>query len=96
MILILKKRIVPHLACKSVAEFSAITTQAHRLLENGFSVTTYVYVEIAELLGIDAKTFTFSYAELKTATEDFIPDNKLGEGGFGPVYKVIPSSNQEL
>ncbi|XP_030962004.1 probable LRR receptor-like serine/threonine-protein kinase At1g56140 isoform X3 [Quercus lobata] len=40
-----------------------------------------------ELLGIDAKTFTFSYAELKTATEDFIPDNKLGEGGFGPVFK---------
>ncbi|KAM4071014.1 hypothetical protein ACB094_11G029400 [Castanea mollissima] len=40
-----------------------------------------------ELLGIDAKTFTFSYAELKTATEDFNPDNKLGEGGFGPVYK---------
>ncbi|KAL0009135.1 hypothetical protein SO802_010637 [Lithocarpus litseifolius] len=40
-----------------------------------------------ELLGIDAKTFTFSYAELNTATEDFSPDNKLGEGGFGPVYK---------
>nr|POE72590.1 putative lrr receptor-like serine/threonine-protein kinase [Quercus suber] len=40
-----------------------------------------------ELLGIDAKTFTFSYGELKTATEDFNPDNKLGEGGFGPVYK---------
>nr|POE72592.1 putative lrr receptor-like serine/threonine-protein kinase [Quercus suber] len=40
-----------------------------------------------ELLGIDAKTFTFSYAELKTATEDFSPDNKLGEGGFGPVHK---------
>ncbi|KAL4611392.1 hypothetical protein ACB092_08G120000 [Castanea dentata] len=40
-----------------------------------------------ELLGIDAKTCTFSYAELKTATEDFNPDNKLGEGGFGPVYK---------
>ncbi|KAM4071019.1 hypothetical protein ACB094_11G029800 [Castanea mollissima] len=40
-----------------------------------------------ELLGIDAKTFTFGYAELKTATEDFSPDNKLGEGGFGPVYK---------
>ncbi|GMY33353.1 probable LRR receptor-like serine/threonine-protein kinase At1g56140 isoform X1 [Fagus crenata] len=40
-----------------------------------------------ELLGIDARTFTFSYAELKTATADFNPDNKLGEGGFGPVYK---------
>nr|POE60265.1 putative lrr receptor-like serine/threonine-protein kinase [Quercus suber] len=40
-----------------------------------------------ELLGIDAKPFIFSYAELKTATEDFNPNNKLGEGGFGPVYK---------
>ncbi|XP_065632935.1 probable LRR receptor-like serine/threonine-protein kinase At1g56140 isoform X2 [Quercus suber] len=40
-----------------------------------------------ELLGIDVRPFTFSYAELKTATEDFNPSNKLGEGGFGPVYK---------
>ncbi|KAB1216928.1 hypothetical protein CJ030_MR4G016059 [Morella rubra] len=40
-----------------------------------------------ELLGIDARPFSFSYTELKTATEDFNPANKLGEGGFGPVYK---------
>ncbi|XP_022749400.1 probable LRR receptor-like serine/threonine-protein kinase At1g56130 isoform X5 [Durio zibethinus] len=40
-----------------------------------------------ELLGIDAKPYTFSYAELRAATEDFNPANKLGEGGFGPVYK---------
>ena len=39
------------------------------------------------LLGMDAKPYTFSYAELRNATEDFSP-NKLGEGGFGPVYKV--------
>ncbi|XP_059666687.1 probable LRR receptor-like serine/threonine-protein kinase At1g56140 isoform X2 [Cornus florida] len=39
------------------------------------------------LLGIDARPHTFSYAELRAATEDFSPDNKLGEGGFGPVYK---------
>ncbi|KAB2044562.1 hypothetical protein ES319_D01G099900v1 [Gossypium barbadense] len=40
-----------------------------------------------EFLGIDARPYTFSYAELKAATEDFSPANKLGEGGFGPVYK---------
>ncbi|XP_058186906.1 probable LRR receptor-like serine/threonine-protein kinase At1g56140 isoform X2 [Rhododendron vialii] len=40
-----------------------------------------------ELLGIDARPYTFSYAELKAATADFNPANKLGEGGFGPVYK---------
>jgi hypothetical protein len=58
------------------------------------SRSTCVYVENAELLGIDVKTFTFSYAELKTATEEFSPANKLGEGGFGPVFKVSPYSNQ--
>ena len=31
---------------------------------------------------------TFSYAELIAAAEDFNPSNKLGEGGYGPVYKV--------
>ncbi|KAK9906111.1 hypothetical protein M0R45_002866 [Rubus argutus] len=40
-----------------------------------------------ELLGIDVGPLTFSFSELKTATNDFCPDNKLGEGGFGPVYK---------
>ncbi|GMN56519.1 hypothetical protein TIFTF001_025634 [Ficus carica] len=40
-----------------------------------------------ELFGIDVRPFTFSYAELKTATNDFNSTNKLGEGGFGVVYK---------
>ncbi|XP_048329328.2 probable LRR receptor-like serine/threonine-protein kinase At1g56140 isoform X2 [Ziziphus jujuba] len=40
-----------------------------------------------ELLGMDVKPFTFSYEELRTATNDFNSVNKLGEGGFGPVYK---------
>lgn len=34
------------------------------------------------------KPYTFSYAELRTATEDFNPSNVVGEGGFGPVFKV--------
>ncbi|CAM8894016.1 unnamed protein product [Rhodiola kirilowii] len=40
-----------------------------------------------EHLGANATPNTFTYSELRTATEDFSPANKLGEGGFGPVYK---------
>ncbi|KAF3450169.1 hypothetical protein FNV43_RR06249 [Rhamnella rubrinervis] len=40
-----------------------------------------------ELFEIGLRPNTFSYAELKAATEDFSSSNKLGEGGFGPVYK---------
>ncbi|KAM7269212.1 hypothetical protein ACFE04_024709 [Oxalis oulophora] len=29
----------------------------------------------------------YTYKELKNATQDFNPINKIGEGGFGPVYK---------
>lgn len=32
---------------------------------------------------------TYRYKDLKSATKNFSNDNKLGEGGFGDVYKVI-------
>lgn len=39
-----------------------------------------------EISGIhDVKLYT--YKELRVATEDFSPANKIGEGGFGSVYK---------
>lgn len=42
---------------------------------------------LTELTSIhNAKLYT--YKELRTATEDFSVTNKIGEGGFGPVYKV--------
>lgn len=31
---------------------------------------------------------TFSYNVLKAATKNFCIENKIGEGGFGAVYKV--------
>ncbi|XP_050147520.1 probable LRR receptor-like serine/threonine-protein kinase At1g56140 [Malus sylvestris] len=40
-----------------------------------------------DILGLGPRLDTFSYAELRAATEDFNPSNKLGEGGYGPVYK---------
>ena len=31
----------------------------------------------------------FSFATIVAATNNFASENKLGEGGFGPVYKVL-------
>jgi hypothetical protein len=33
-------------------------------------------------------TYLYTYRELKVATRRFHKDHKLGEGGFGEVYKV--------
>ncbi|XP_030479933.1 probable LRR receptor-like serine/threonine-protein kinase At1g56140 isoform X1 [Cannabis sativa] len=49
-----------------------------------------------ELLGIGPKPDTFSYAELRAATGDFSSANKLGEGGFGHVYKGTLSDGKEV
>ena len=35
------------------------------------------------------KPTLFTLSELQKATDNFHPRNKLGEGGFGAVYKVI-------
>ncbi|KAG2640971.1 probable LRR receptor-like serine/threonine-protein kinase At1g56130 isoform X2 [Panicum virgatum] len=40
-----------------------------------------------ELYDLIGQPDVFSYAELKLATNNFSPQNVLGEGGYGPVYK---------
>ncbi|XP_057417309.1 probable LRR receptor-like serine/threonine-protein kinase RFK1 [Lotus japonicus] len=37
--------------------------------------------------GQDFQQGTFTLKQIRDATDDFSPDNKIGEGGFGPVYK---------
>ncbi|XP_039115896.1 probable LRR receptor-like serine/threonine-protein kinase At1g53440 [Dioscorea cayenensis subsp. rotundata] len=42
-----------------------------------------------ELRGLELQTGFFTLKQIKTATRNFDRANKLGEGGFGPVYKGI-------
>ncbi|XP_058779671.1 G-type lectin S-receptor-like serine/threonine-protein kinase CES101 isoform X2 [Vicia villosa] len=44
--------------------------------------------------GHDIKVF--SYASILEATMDFSHENKLGQGGYGPVYKGILATGQEV
>ena len=44
---------------------------------------------LTELRGLDLQTGYFTLRHIKAATRNFDPANKIGEGGFGPVYKVI-------
>lgn len=39
-------------------------------------------------LRLDLQTGYFTLKQIKSATGNFDPANKIGEGGFGPVYKV--------
>uniref|UniRef100_A0A6N2LFW3 non-specific serine/threonine protein kinase n=1 Tax=Salix viminalis TaxID=40686 RepID=A0A6N2LFW3_SALVM len=43
--------------------------------------------KVDDLKGLDLKTGSFTLKQIKAATNNFDPANKIGEGGFGPVYK---------
>ena len=43
---------------------------------------------LADLKGLDLQTNSFTLKQIKAATNNFDSVNKVGEGGFGPVYKV--------
>ncbi|KAH7543983.1 hypothetical protein JRO89_XS15G0076800 [Xanthoceras sorbifolium] len=45
-------------------------------------------LEDKELRALDLQTGYFTLRQIKAATNNFDPANKIGEGGFGPVYKV--------
>lgn len=45
---------------------------------------------------IGRNLIVFSFDQIKEATDNFSIENKIGEGGFGPVYKGRLSDGQEI
>ncbi|KAJ0017671.1 hypothetical protein Pint_10237 [Pistacia integerrima] len=43
----------------------------------------------ADLEGLDLQTCTFTFRQIRAATKNFDSENKIGEGGFGSVYKAF-------
>ncbi|KAJ1382394.1 Serine-threonine/tyrosine-protein kinase, catalytic domain [Sesbania bispinosa] len=52
--------------------------------------------EEKDLDGNHSDLIAFSYLTIKVATDNFSKDNKLGEGGFGTVYKGKLRKGQEI
>jgi hypothetical protein len=48
-----------------------------------------IYLHLLLVAPGGKKVRVFSYSELRKATHDFSEANKIGEGGFGSVFRVI-------
>ncbi|XP_073139410.1 cysteine-rich receptor-like protein kinase 8 isoform X2 [Henckelia pumila] len=65
----------------------------------GFLFTKRINRKSTQELGHDSNTMEslqFDFAKIREATNDFSDSNKLGEGGFGAVYKGELQNGQEI
>jgi hypothetical protein len=53
-----------------------------------YLLLTFTSVYFSDILGVN-RIKIFAYNELRKVTDGFSIANKIGEGGFGSVYKVI-------
>jgi hypothetical protein len=49
-----------------------------------------------DVQGLELQTGSFTLKQIKAATNDFDSANKVGEGGFGPVFKVMRQTRLDL
>jgi hypothetical protein len=55
---------------------------------SNLNVLTCFSCEVVDEI-ISVESLQFNFATIRVATENFSDANKLGQGGFGVVYKVI-------
>ena len=60
-------------------------------MSNIFLYVANFSVFLGDMLGLSKLQgpVTYSFKDLKSATRSFSEDSKIGEGGYGDVYKVI-------
>ncbi|CAH1428186.1 unnamed protein product [Lactuca virosa] len=67
------------------------------LLRQNFLECDYSHKKVfTELRALELQTGYFSLRQIKAATHNFYPAKKIGEGGFGPVYKGVLSDGSEI
>ena len=53
---------------------------------------TFSSVDAGDQISV-VECLQFDFGKIRVATQNFSDANKLGEGGFGTVYKVMPKIN---
>ncbi|KAL2247608.1 probable serine/threonine-protein kinase PBL23 [Sesamum indicum] len=87
----LKKSIQEYRKTKSLASFGDLSCKTNS------SRTRYISRELQKLGKCNISAEVFTYRELAAATQNFNPENLIGEGGFGRVYKgYIPRKNIDV
>nr|GMC90954.1 putative receptor-like protein kinase At4g00960 [Ipomoea batatas]GME20579.1 putative receptor-like protein kinase At4g00960 [Ipomoea batatas] len=58
---------------------------------------TTTHSRTTDVIGASAEESSqYDFATVKAITNDFSPESKIGEGGYGPVYKGMLPSGQEV
>ena len=66
-------------------------TRYHRIYESIHSICSYHFLHVTWYIDLRAQglqTVCFTWRQLEAATNNFDQANKLGEGGFGSVFRV--------
>ncbi|XVF79044.1 hypothetical protein PTKIN_Ptkin14bG0188100 [Pterospermum kingtungense] len=69
-----------------------LASQFRHFADNGHQYPLHRY----DLKGTELQTSSFTLWQIKAATNNFAAANKIGEGGFGPVYKGILADGTEI